>query len=85
MKNVIFQVVARNKIVKSGKFTLGGANAIGSVPAFKVTRDMAPSARFVAFYVTDDDEIVADAVNFAVDSIYENKVGRLLRLLYYAQ
>ena len=36
---------------------------------------MAPSSRLVAYYVTDDDEIVADVVNFAVDGIYENKVG----------
>ena len=36
---------------------------------------MAPSARFLAYFIRDDDEIVADGLNFVVDDIYENKVS----------
>lgn len=59
--------------MKSGKFEIRGATSETSI-SFTVTRDMAPAARFVAYFVRADDEIVADGLNFAVEDIYQNKV-----------
>ena len=66
------QVVSKNKVVESGSFNVNSAG----IPII-VTREMAPSARIVAYFVQPDREIVADGLNFVVDEIYENKVSTL--------
>ena len=42
---------------------------------FQVTAAMAPSARVVVYYVRKDGEVVADALNFDVEGIFQNFVG----------
>jgi hypothetical protein len=51
-----------------------GVNPNKATVQFKLTRDMTPSARFIAYYVKPDDEIVADGLNFFIENIFENKV-----------
>ena len=76
----IIQVVSKNRIVDSGKFDINGPNTEATIP-FRVSREMAPSARFIAYFIRDDDEIVADGLNFVVEDIYENKVSTLCNCL----
>lgn len=48
---------------------------------FQVTPAMAPSARVVVYYVRQDGEVVADALNFDVEGMLQNFVSTLVCIL----
>ena len=68
--------------MESGKFRIKAQDKTNVYPVV-VTREMSPSARFVAYFVRHDGEIVADGLNFVVEEIYENKVTFLVLCLFH--
>ena len=40
----------------------------------RINADMAPTSRFIVYYVRPDAEIVADSIIFEVDGLFKNKV-----------
>ena len=39
-----------------------------------ITHEMAPQAKLLVYYSRNDGEIVADAISFSIEDIFENKV-----------
>lgn len=68
-----YVVLAKGQLVTSGEVVISGQFNEGIVQV-RVSREMAPVSRFVAYYVKDDGEIVADGLNFVIEDIFENKV-----------
>ena len=68
------QILSKGKIIDSSHTSVDFYSRTAIV-RFKLTRDMTPSARFIAYYVKPDDEIVADGLNFFIENIFENKVS----------
>ncbi len=66
------QVVARGIVISSGQVEVKNQNPITiSVP---VITNMAPAAHIIAYYVRGDGEVVADALAFGVEEVFDNKV-----------
>lgn len=64
----MFQVISKGNIVDFGTQDVNGSMML------TIGRDMAPSGRFVVYFIRPDGEIVADGFNFVVEDIFENKV-----------
>lgn len=66
---VYYAILSKGAVVETR--TITGLAGTLSLP---VTREMAPTARFVVYFVQPDGEIVADGFNFVIEDIFENKV-----------
>ncbi|XP_060566096.1 CD109 antigen-like isoform X2 [Ruditapes philippinarum] len=71
--NINWMILSKGVIVDCSDVNVG-VNPNKATVQFKLTRDMTPSARFIAYYVKPDDEVVADGLNFFIENIFENKV-----------
>ena len=71
---LFYQVLSKGKIIDSSHANVDFYSKTAIVKC-KLTRDMTPSVRFIAYYVKPDDEVVADGLNFFIENIFENKVS----------
>lgn len=70
---VTYIIQARDQIVTTGTAMVSGSQHEGFVNLL-LERDMAPAAKFVAYFVASGGEIVADGINIPIEDIFENKV-----------
>jgi len=72
LDSYVYEVMGRGNLVAARTVQAGGQrnHSFG----FQVTAAMAPSARVVVYYVRKDGEVVADALNFDVEGIFQNFV-----------
>ena len=68
---LFFQIISKGNIVDVGNAAVNGSLNI------TIDKEMAPSARFVVYFIQPDGEIVADGFNFVVEDIFENKVSTI--------
>ncbi|XP_052795659.1 CD109 antigen-like isoform X2 [Mya arenaria] len=64
-----YQVMSKRNIVQTGKVSL-----VATVWQLPLTADMAPNVKVIVYYIRPDGEVVADAVSFNVEGIFENEV-----------
>jgi CD109 antigen len=75
LKKIVYEVMGRGDIVLARSFQVED-NAKSHEFTFTVTHKMAPKARIVAYYVRlDNQEIVADALNFDVEGVFRTPVS----------
>jgi len=65
------QVQSKGLVVASGSVFMTGNRTLVS---FMISADMAPTSRFIVYYMRPDAEIVADSIIFEVDGLFKNKV-----------
>ncbi|XP_067438953.1 complement C3-like [Thunnus thynnus] len=59
-KDITYLILSRGQLVKDGRHRSKGQTLISL--SFPITKEMLPSFRIIAFYHTDDDEVVSDSV-----------------------
>ena len=65
------QIVAHGNIIVSDTLQMYSRNKLFSVA---LSRDMAPSARIVAYFVAPDGQVVVDSLNFHVNGTQLHEV-----------
>jgi len=72
LNSYVYEVMGRGNLIMARTVQAGGQrnHSFG----FQVTPAMAPSVRVVVYYVRIDGEVVADALNFDVEGIFQNFV-----------
>ena len=74
MIQMVYEVMGRGDIVLARSVNVNGGN--GHEFTFSVTHQMAPKARVVVYYVRpENQEIVADALNFDVEGVFRTPVS----------
>ncbi|XP_063878059.1 thioester-containing protein 1 allele R1-like isoform X4 [Scylla paramamosain] len=68
----VYQVLGRGDVVFSN--TLQAHKGTTHTFRFLATRDMAPRARLLMYYVREDGEVVADSLHFSVSGAIQNEV-----------
>lgn len=70
------QILSRGQIVHNGHITISehGQAYHGDVTV-QVSRGMAPTFRFLVYYLVSGVEILADGLNLVVTDTFENKVS----------
>lgn len=58
--NISLQVLSRGQVVNHGRYSTKGQVLISLI--IPITKDMVPSFRIVAYYHTNDNEMVSDSV-----------------------
>lgn len=77
IKNLVYEVMGKGDIVlaRSMRSTQSEGGKMFSI-TFPITHKMAPKARLVVYYVREDNqEVVADALNFKVEGIFKTPVS----------
>ncbi|PSN57619.1 hypothetical protein C0J52_00529 [Blattella germanica] len=73
LKYFNYQVIGRGDVVKAN--TIQVSNKKTHRLRFPITSAMAPTAHFVVYYIKDDGEVVADALDIEVDGTLQNFVN----------
>lgn len=58
--NISLQILSRGQLVANGRYNTKGQVLISLI--IPITKDMVPSFRIVAYYHTNDNELVSDSV-----------------------
>lgn len=74
----MLQIVAGGNILVSDTLQMYSRNKLFSVA---LSREMAPSARIVAYFVAYDSQVVADSLNFYVNGSRLHEVSSLLNYI----
>lgn len=67
-----FTVLSKGQIMTEGSV---GTNGTSATVFFPVTQRMAPRARFLAYYMRPDSEVVANVIDFEVAGLLQNNVS----------
>ena len=73
MKYFSYQVNARGDVVTANTVVVDNEKTYRL--KFPATYDMTPTAHVVVYYVKDDGEVIADAVNIDLDGTLQNFVS----------
>ena len=65
-------------VVKAGQFRMPQKN---KKLRLRVTSAMAPTARIVVYWTRPDGEIIADAVEFNVEGLFDNEVFTVMQYI----
>ena len=60
-------------------------NSRNRLLSLAISRQMAPSAKIVAFYIAPDGQVAADSLQFNVDASHLHKVCLCSSILFYHQ
>ncbi|KAK3730060.1 hypothetical protein QZH41_009569, partial [Actinostola sp. cb2023] len=76
-----FMVISRGRIlVQANSRPEHGINVVSTM-RFQVTMEMSPRCRVLAYYVTRDNEVVADSAVLQVEQLFPNKVFKEVKSL----
>ncbi|XP_062296918.1 complement C3-like [Scomber scombrus] len=59
--DITYLILSRGQLVKHGHYKMDG-NIVISLPPFPIQKDMLPSFRIIAYYHTNENEVVSDSV-----------------------